>query len=550
MSLRSLYNLRWKKAISQTREDNNWKNIDGKSSDDKSPCTQRQHILSSFDWFSFSPVYEHTSYSSFVGVTCSFISIATLLLYFVVTLKDFILQPPELVKQGSVALPAIRDQVVFEPPPIALEISYSVTDENSGNRTKYKADITNLDPYFRYKFTAKTIQEQDNLERIYTDIPGVACSMVSGSSGSSTSTNNNLLCPDQELRLKQKIQGMYILPVYQYVEVEIEKCTLGRHSGGCAPSEEIDTVVANGDLKVVLYLKEETFDTSKYHDNIYGGYNTNQKRGFDTQVQSWRFYGLPGLEQLTEIYMQGRSIRVEERYIGSPPLVESTFDLISFHSLSTIYRPASIPEPSLMSFYFRLYPQTSEEELEYWIRSLLDLFGYWGAMTSFLSVCSFGVFAKWYNRWKFNSNFRSNTPNAIDTPSVLSNQSYNDKCVDIRLFNQEDFDKTGRFKMTKEEFYFPSTPYGEVRKIALIEHSRKRKAAETIGKWYKERIAFRETMKHSPLIDPPLQPSIWEGSVNDKDVFGGVSVSLNRNFQSIIQNRATGSDITLPTKTF
>ena len=42
----------------------------------------------------------------------------------------------------------------------------------------------------------------------------------------------------------------------------------------------------------------------------------------------------------------------------------------------------------------------------------------------------------------------------------------------IRLFNQDDFNEKGRFNMTKEEFYFPSSAYGEVRKISVIEHMR------------------------------------------------------------------------------
>jgi hypothetical protein len=442
------------------------------------PSESHQHLLASLDLFSFSPIYEHTSYSSYFGAICSLISITTLLLYIVVTMKDFIVQPPELVKQGSIALPVMRDQMVFEPPPVAIEISYWKKDEHSGNWTNPKVNFTNSDPYFRYSFTAKTIEEQDRLDRIETNLPGEECSWYD-------TTTKNLVCPDQELRLGQKIQGMYNLPVYQYFEVEVIKCTIGRHHG-CASREEIDALLESGDVMVILHTKEEIFDTTKYHNKEIGGYHSKEKRGVDTHIQSWRFYALPDREQLTELYMEGRSIRVEERYIGSPPLTESSFDLMSFHSIATTYKKVSADYPVIMNFYFRLYAQTSEEELEYWIRSLLDLFSYWGAMTSFLSVCSFGILAKWYNRWKFQSNLRLETPKAIGTPKMtLNNQSDDNKMIDIRLFNQEDFNKTGRLVMTKEEFYFPSTPYGEVRKIALIEHLRKRKAAENIGIWYK-----------------------------------------------------------------
>ncbi len=445
------------------------------------------------DLFSYSPAYEYTSSSSHFGAICSVISVSTLILFIVVTGKDFFQQPPELVKQGSMALPVQQNQTFFEPPPVALSISYRLKDKTSGNWSKAKVDFTNSDPYFRYKFTAKAIRHQDSVPRVFNDIPGVQCSWNDAA--------RNVICPDENLRKQQRIQGAYNLPLYQYFEVEVLKCTGLPAATGCAPKEEIDALIKTGSVVAILHLKEENFDPITYHRNNSPKENDkdthfNTKRGIYENVQTWRFYAVPGREQLTEVYMEGRYIKIEERLLGSPPLQETTLEMISFKDMATTYKHVTDDENEVMTFYFRLHPQTSSEEVQYWVRSLLDLFSYWGAMTSFLTTCSFGVLAKWYNRWKFQSNFKKETVAAMTNTSKLAsnNRAVSDSIFeDIRLFNQSDFDKKGQLNMSREEFYFPSSPYGEIRKIALIEHLQKRKAANKIGSWYKQHLLQRRT---------------------------------------------------------
>mmetsp|Transcript_18248 Transcript_18248/g.27364 ORF Transcript_18248/g.27364 Transcript_18248/m.27364 type:complete len:553 (-) Transcript_18248:118-1776(-) len=511
--------------------------------------TSRRASSSSFyamDLFSFSPMYEYTSYSSNFGAFCSLISVSTLILFIAVSTKDFIYEPPELVKQGSMTLPVEQNRTFFEPPPVALSISYWLKDHTSGNWTNPKVDFTNSDPYFRYKFTAKAIREQDSLPRVETDISGVECSW--------DDATVNIVCPDEDLRRKQTIQGSYNLFLYQYFEVEVLKCSADSGATGCAPKEEIDALIEAGDVMVILHLREEIFDPIKYHynnpkdtkkDAMDDYFDT--KRGVYGNLQSWRFYALPRQEQLMEVYMEGRYVKIEERFIGSPPMKETTTKLISFRDLDTIYKYAPHDEITIMNFYFRMYSQTTSEEVQYWMRSLLDLFSYWGAMASFLSVCSFGVLARWYNQWKFQSNFQKEIGTTMKNDSKLvPTSNYQASSTghifdDIRLFNQSDFDNAGQLKMTREEFYFPSTPYGEVRKIALMEHLRKRNAANKIGSWYKRKTEIlqkrnikilrkgRESIeddKNQEHVSFPLSPTTasWQSSI-DGDLLSWPSFS-------------------------
>ena len=101
-------------------------------------------------------------------------------------------------------------------------------------------------------------------------------------------------------------------------------------------------------------------------------------RGVDTMTHSWRHYILPERKQMTEVYFQPQSIMVEERFLGSPPLpTQENFDIFSFQAMDTAYKRIYSTHPTVINFYFRFHPHESVEEVQYWISSLFDLFGYW-----------------------------------------------------------------------------------------------------------------------------------------------------------------------------
>ena len=122
----------------------------------------------------------------------------------------------------------------------------------------------------------------------------------------------------------------------------------------------------------------------------------------------------------------------------------------------------------------------------YWIRSLLDLWGSWGALASFITVLSLGAIASWYNGYMFESHFHRKSADALQTYDHFHRDGLSEYfyTADIRLFNNIDFDNFDRFNMTKEEFKFPSSAIEEMRKLAMEEHMRKRNAAKQIASWY------------------------------------------------------------------
>ncbi len=238
------------------------------------------------------------------------------------------------------------------------------------------------------------------------------------------------ICPDSSLFKDQRIQGLYGDEAYRYFEVEVVKCqnatTTTTNTVPHASQEDIDSVIEYGDVEVRLSIADRLFDVEKYHNNNKNDFagsrfsDCDQIRGVtENDALSWRIYIVPEREQLTEVYYQARSIRIEGRFLGSPPLPEKKLSLTSFHSMDTTYKKANGNEFTLINFYFRLHPQQKEEEMQYWIRSLLDLFGYWGAMASFLTVCSFGLVANLYNRWKFTMKYRIFPRNCFIVTGVL-----------------------------------------------------------------------------------------------------------------------------------
>jgi len=72
--------------------------------------------------------------------------------------------------------------------------------------------------------------------------------------------------------------------------------------------------------------------------------------------------------------------------------------------------------------------------------------------------------------------------------------------MDIRLMDAENFDEMGRLIITKEELYYPSSVFGELRLMALREHSRKREAAGKISKFYRDSFQRKAQSSWSTCI--------------------------------------------------
>ena len=127
-------------------------------------------------------------------------------------------------------------------------------------------------------------------------------------------------------------------------------------------------------------------------------------------------------------------------------------------------------------------------------------------MASFVTSLSFGVIATAYNRWCFTRAFEAQTNESrrkaklkaklafrLSRTHENSNKAYisiqskfDDQVIepDIRLFDSHHFDDHGRVSITPEEMRHPTTAFGELRRIAILEHMRKVRAANVISEWY------------------------------------------------------------------
>ena len=201
---------------------------------------------------------------------------------------------------------------------------------------------------------------QDALPRELVDLPLKPCEYGSGGVPS-------YFCPDEEDIENLTIQGEYSKEKYEYLKVQIVKC-LSDIEGECAPIEEIDKVIENGSVQAQVFVKSENFEVDTYHKT---------GRGIVGNQFGWRWYALPRMEQKVEIYVKAREIKTDERFVGSPPLPESTTLLYSFDRIEVVQRPMPVHEDNVFSWFIRMSPEVDQESVVYWMPSILDLFGLW-----------------------------------------------------------------------------------------------------------------------------------------------------------------------------
>jgi hypothetical protein len=177
------------------------------------------------------------------------------------------------------------------------------------------------------------------------------------------------------------------------------------------------------------------------------------------------------------------------------------------------------------TFYIRLSHSLSIEETQYWMPSLLDLFGMWGAIASFLTTLSFGLVAATYNRRRSQQSFHRHTEGLSSSNADRDNKELptfaslqKETQMDVRLFERDHFDENGRLIVTAQEFAIPTTVFGELRSFAIREHLRKRKAADLLHSWMKK----RSPRKNRPSLAKyrPLSTT-WKEINTDEENFSG-----------------------------
>jgi len=475
------------------------------------------------DIFAFNPSYEWTSHKTRTGMVLSYLTIAFLVFYIVLTTRDYVVRPPELVSQGDIDLLQVAREIPFRVPRFGIRVGYTDTGEENAR----VAALHNENPYVRFQMKHVVMKDQERVRE--TDLKTEECIVSSIKSQ----------CPvvkDSETDDNIRLKGIYYKQDYEFVEILVRKCT---GDPSCAPLEEINELIQSGAFRIraQLSLEAQQFDVERFH--VTG-------KGYTISNRSFEYFNLPDVELHSDIVMQARKISKEQRYIGSPPMPETEIDVLSFRSRETNFRPRTTNETLLMAFQIKLADSVLLEEVNYWCPSILDLFGLWGAMASFAASLSLGFIAYQYNKWHFYRHFhhaalqkrrdaqqmtlasmkwvRNNdanlTPNRNDIYDNLQTQ-YDALMIqpDIRLFESHHFNKQGRMAMTAMELKIPTTAFGELRRIAVLEHAKKKRAAQFLSVWYARHLVkkgfVRDEKRRRELFSPPDEGLVDGGSTKN-----------------------------------
>jgi len=421
------------------------------------------------------------------------------------------MRPPELVSQGDIDIVQVAEEYHFAVPRLGLRLGYT-SETDPTDRT---IALDNSNPYVRYHFRHVVVRDKKRVRQ--TPLPVASCVV----------SNNLSACP--LVNSTYKLQGTIDKYEFEFLEILVDKC---QGDPSCAPMEEINEKLQSGEFRIraQLNLQAEQFDVERYHEVGVGSVASN--RSLET-------FNIPNIEVQNEIIFKARKVSKEQRYIGSPPMPEVETNVLSFNRREMNYRPRTAREKNLVSFIIRIDDNIQLEEVSYWCPSILDLFGLWGAMASFIASLSIGFIAMAYNKWSFERHFKHMTLKKRREAQMLtlsamewmrekedhlqtrsrkeiykSLQSHYDALVvepDIRLFESHHFDYEGRVEMSAAELNFPTTAFGELRRIAILEHGKKKRAALFLSLWY-----GRLLVKKGFITDPARRRELFsplEGAV-------------------------------------
>ncbi len=65
------------------------------------------------DIYAYNPTYEWTAHKTRVGMGLSYLTIAFLMFYIAITMRDYVMRPPELVSQGDIDLLQVGERDSF-----------------------------------------------------------------------------------------------------------------------------------------------------------------------------------------------------------------------------------------------------------------------------------------------------------------------------------------------------------------------------------------------------------------------------------------------------
>ena len=188
-------------------------------------------------------------------------------------------------------------------------------------------------------------------------------------------------------------------------------------------------------------------------------------------------------------------------------------------------------------------------------------------MASFVASLSLGFMATQYNKWHFFRHFKDATHqkrlegqrqafaamefvrNSVVTGDCDASRKHKDYMYnnlqaqydalmvepDLRLFETHHFNSEGRMAMSAAELKFPSTPFGELRRLAIFEHGKKKRAAQFISLWY-----ARHLVKKGFITDPVRKRQIFMSDSLAKGMYDVSEHSASRRNSNSGQSQHSG----------
>jgi hypothetical protein len=334
-----------------------------------------------FDVWPYTPVYELPGFRSNLGWCLGVVAVAVTIINVVLSTKDFVNEVPTVVYSAQVPMNYSSTRI----PKVGV---------------LFRPEINNVpfdyynESYWSVDYSVRTIREQDKLPRVKVPIGKEMCSFPGNPNEDYPDPPPVTVlgvCPVGDL----SVAGTFETKAYVYLDIAINKCLCLNSSApcNCAPSAEIDKLWFTTSVDFIVRQVDYEYES--------------------TIVQYWRpttayYFGV-------DLFFTKRNINVKPRYFFD---VYKTEYLLFSQYIQRINTPTT---GQLMKFYVRLDATMHNEYRS--APTILELFGRWGSVWSFLALFLGTIVIKW-NEHSFHKLFPR------------------DKIKEAR---REDFSKFGKF---------------------------------------------------------------------------------------------------------
>jgi len=251
-----------------------------------------------FAIYGFSPDYQWRTVSGRFSKCLFLCTVIITLLYIVFSAQEFLYSPPELLQQSEFAISPDRTYPI---PFFGVQIMYFVLDGETGELSRRFVNESNTDRYFTWVIEHQTVQQQDSLPRTVTPVDKAMkyCNYT-----------EPFFCIDQDKREDYKMQGEWLHPAFQFLNIRINRCVNTTTTGEpCATVDEIMDVIDNPtSVHVSLLMNSQSFDSDQYKET---------GDGVKDLVLTWRWFPKLGVSLQHEVYCTIHEVRWDGRWFGS-----------------------------------------------------------------------------------------------------------------------------------------------------------------------------------------------------------------------------------------